>query len=158
VSRGVRVRISTNSLASTDNIQAFSGYQGQREDLLEAGVELFEFMDEPSIRKQLIDRYPRIADDDPIFAIHAKSMVIDGKIVFIGTFNLDPRSANLNTEVGILVESRKLARQVTESIERDMAPGNSWQTTADFNPDFVVSRGKRIKTWFNRMLPMEPIL
>lgn len=158
VSRGVRVRISTNSLASTDNIQAFSGYQGQREDLLAAGVELFEFMDEPSIRKELIDRYPRIADNDPVFALHAKSMVIDGRIVFIGTFNLDPRSANLNTEVGMLVDSREIARQVTASIERDMAPGNSWQTTADFNPDFVVSRGKRIKTWFNRMLPMEPVL
>ena len=158
VSRGVRVRISTNSLASTDNIQAFSGYQGQREELLEAGVQLFEFMDEPSIREQLIDRYPRIADNNPIFAIHAKSMVIDGKIVFIGTFNLDPRSANLNTEVGMLVESHEIARQVTMSIERDIAPGNSWQTTEDFNPDFVVSRGKRFKTWFNRMLPMEPVL
>jgi len=158
VSRGVRVRISTNSLASTDNLQAFSGYQGQREDLLEAGVLLFEFMDKPNIREELIERYPRIADNDPIFGIHAKSMVIDGKIVFIGTFNLDPRSANLNTEVGILVESRELARQVTESIERDMAPGNSWQTTADFNPDFVVSRGKRFKTWLNRLLPMEPVL
>ena len=158
VSRGVRVRISTNSLASTDNIQAFSGYQGQREDLLEAGVELFEFMDEPNIREQLIDRYPRIADNDPVFALHAKSMVIDGRIVFIGTFNLDPRSANLNTEVGMLVDSREIARQVTASIERDIAPGNSWQTTEDFNPDFVVSRGKRFKTWFNRMLPMEPVL
>ena len=158
VSRGVRVRISTNSLASTDNIQAFSGYQGQREELLEAGVELFEFMDEPSIREELIDRYPRIAGNDPIFAIHAKSMVIDGKIVFIGTFNLDPRSANLNTEVGMLVESLELASQVTRSIERDMAPGNSWQTTVDFNPDFVVSRGKRFKAWFNRILPMEPVL
>ena len=158
VDRGVRIRISTNSLASTDNIQAFSGYQGQREDLLLAGVELFEYMDEPSIRTELIDRYPRIADNDPVFAIHAKSMVIDDEIVFIGTFNLDPRSANLNTEVGVLVESRELARQVSASIERDMMPGNSWQTTADFNPDFVVSRGKRLKTWFNRILPMEPVL
>jgi putative cardiolipin synthase len=158
VSRGVRIRISTNSLASTDNIQAFSGYQGQREELLEAGVQLFEFMDEPSIREELIDRYPRIADNNPIFALHAKSMVIDGKIVFIGTFNLDPRSANLNTEVGMLVESHEIAGQVTKSIERDMAPGNSWQTTEDFNPDFVVSRGKRFKTWFNRILPMEPVL
>lgn len=158
VDSGVRIRISTNSLASTDNIQAFSGYQGQRKELLRAGVELFEFMAEPNIREQLIDRYPRIADNDPVFAIHAKSMVIDNKIVFIGTFNLDPRSANLNTEVGVLVESRELARQVTESIERDMTPGNSWQTTTDFNPDFVVSRGKRFKTWLNRLLPLEPIL
>ncbi len=158
VSQGVDIRISTNSLASTDNIQAFSGYQGQRADLLQAGVELFEFMDEPNIREQLIDRYPRIAANNPVFAIHAKSMVIDGEIVFVGTFNLDPRSANLNTEVGMLVESRELGRQVTASIERDITAGNSWQTTADFNPDFVVSRGKRFKTWFNRILPMEPIL
>ena len=158
VKRGVRIRISTNSLASTDNIQAFSGYQSQREDLLEAGVELYEFMDEPTIREELIDRYPRIAENDPVFAIHAKSMVVDDEIVFIGTFNLDPRSANLNTEVGMLVASRQLARQVTDSIERDIGPGNSWQTTIDFNPDFVVSRGKRFKTWFNRMLPIEPVL
>ena len=158
VVRGVRVRVSTNSLASTDNIQAFSGYQGQRDDLLEAGVELYEFMDEPMISEELIDRLPRIVENDPIFALHAKSMVIDDKILFIGTFNLDPRSANLNTEVGMLVESVDLARQVTESIERDMAPGNSWQTTEDFNPDFVVSRGKRFRAWFNRLLPLEPVL
>ena len=158
VDRGVRIRISTNSLASTDNIPAFSGYQSQREDLLQSGVELYEYMDEPSIRTELIVRYPRIADNDPTFAMHAKSMVIDNKIVFIGTFNLDPRSANLNTEVGVLVESQELARQLGESIERDMLPGNSWQTTADFNPDFVVSRGKRFKAWLNRILPVEPIL
>ena len=158
VDRGVRIRISTNSLASTDNIPAFSGYQSQREDLLQSGVELYEYMDEPSIRTELIVRYPRITDNDPTFAVHAKSMVIDNKIVFIGTFNLDPRSANLNTEVGVLVESQELARQLGESIERDMLPGNSWQTTADFNPDFVVSRGKRFKAWLNRILPVEPIL
>jgi putative cardiolipin synthase len=158
VKRGVRIRISTNSLASTDNIQAFSGYQAQREDLLEAGVELYEYMDKPAISQQLIDRYPRIAENDPVFAIHAKTMVIDDKIVFVGTFNLDPRSANLNTEVGALFDSPTLARQISDSIERDMLPGNSWQTTVDFNPDFTVSRGKRLRTWFNRMLPMEPIL
>jgi putative cardiolipin synthase len=158
IRHGVRVRISTNSLASTDNIQAFSGYQKQREDLLEAGVELYEFMDEPTIREELIDRYPRIAENDPVFALHAKSMVVDDRILFIGTFNLDPRSANLNTEVGMLVDSAELARQVTASIERDMAPGNSWQTTEDFNPDFVVGRGKRLRSWFNGLLPIEPVL
>jgi len=158
VERGVRIRISTNSLASTDNIQAFGGYQGQRKELLRAGVELFEFRPEPSIRWELIDRYPRIAQNSPTFAIHAKSMVIDGEVVFVGTFNLDPRSANLNTEVGMLVESHELARQVTESIERDMAPGNSWQTTKDYNPDYVVSRGKRFNAWFNKILPTEPVL
>jgi putative cardiolipin synthase len=158
VKRGVRIRISTNSLASTDNIPAFGGYHGQRSDLLEAGVELYEFKPHPAVEDELVDRYPRIAENNPIFALHAKSMVVDDEIVFIGTFNLDPRSANLNTEVGLLVDSKELGRQLTESIERDIRPENSWQTTEDFNPDSEVSRGKRFKMWFSRMLPMEPIL
>ncbi len=158
VDRGVRIRISTNSLASTDNIQAFSGYVSQRDDLLEAGVELYEYRPYPAIRTKLIERYPSIARNNPIFAIHAKSLVIDGKTVFIGTFNLDPRSANLNTEVGMLVESEELARQLTASIEQDIAPANSWRTTEDFNPDSEVGRGKRFKVWVNSLLPLEPVL
>lgn len=158
VTRGVRVRISTNSLASTDNIQAFSGYQGQRKDLLKAGVELYEFKPHPSIKEELIHRYPRIADNDPIFALHAKSMVIDNKTVFIGTFNLDPRSANLNTEVGALIDSVELAQQLTRNIETDIDPANSWRTTPEYNPDSEVSRIKRMRTFFYRMLPIEPVL
>lgn len=158
VDRGVRIRISTNSLASTDNVLAFSGYHGQRSRLLRAGVELFEFKPHPEIKETLIERYPRLAESNPIFALHAKSMVIDNKTVFIGTFNLDPRSANLNTEVGVLADSSELARQLTESIERDISPGNSWQTTTDFNPDSVVSRGKRFRMWFDKILPLEPVL
>jgi cardiolipin synthase C len=158
VKRGVRIRISTNSLASTDNIQAFSGYHGQRHDLLEAGVELYEYKPHPAIKEELIDRYPQIAVNDPVFALHAKSMVIDDRTVFIGTFNLDPRSANLNTEVGMLADSAELARQLTASIERDIAPENSWRTTSEFNPDSVVSRGKRFRMWINRLLPLEPVL
>lgn len=158
VGQGVRVRISTNSLASTDNIQAFSGYHEQREDLLRAGVELYEFKPYPQIRDDLIDRYPAIAESNPVFALHAKSMVIDGRTVYIGTFNLDPRSANLNTEVGALVDSNELADQLTASIERDIRPENSWQTTEQFNPDSVVSLGKRFRTWLNGLLPLEPVL
>lgn len=158
IERGVRIRISTNSLASTDNIPAFSGYHGQRSDLLEAGVELFEFRPFPKDRRILIERYPSLAANRPIFALHAKSMVVDGKTVFIGTFNLDPRSANLNTEVGVLINSYELARQLTESIERDIAPGNSWQSTEEFTPDSVVSRGKRFRMWMNKIAPVDPLL
>jgi len=156
--QGVRIRISTNSLASTDNVQAFSGYLSQRKALLRAGVELYEFKPEPAIREELIDRYPRIVQNDPVFALHAKSMVIDGKVIFIGTFNLDPRSANLNTEVGILVNSEVLAKELTENIERDIDPSNSWQTRSDFNPDSEVGLGKRFNAWFNSLLPIKPIL
>ena len=158
VDRGVRIRISTNSLASTDNIQAFSGYHGQRKALLNAGVELYEFKPYPAIRDELIERFPDLAVRNPVFAIHAKSMVIDDTTVFIGTFNLDPRSANLNTEVGMLADSIELARQLTASIEHDIDPANSWQTTLEFNPDMAVSRLKRLRVWLNRALPLEPVL
>ena len=156
--QGVRVRISTNSLASTDNVPAFSGYHKQRRQLLDAGVELFEFKPHPAIQSELLERYPRLADNAPVFALHAKSMVVDGKVIYIGTFNLDPRSANLNTEVGVLVDSAELARQLTASIERDIAPENSWQTTRDFSPDSEVGRLKRVRMWFDRLLPMDPVL
>jgi len=158
VNRGVRVRISTNSLASTDNIQAFSGYASQREELLDAGIELYEYMAYPAIRETLLERYPIIAETNPIFAIHAKSLVIDNRVAFIGTFNFDPRSANLNTEVGVLVDNHQLAQQLTASIERDIRPENSWRTTHAFNPDGTVSRGKRLSVWLYRLLPLEPLL
>ena len=54
-------------------------------------------------------------------------MVVDGRTLYIGTFNLDPRSANLNTEVGIIVDSRELAQEVEASIVNDMSEDNSWQ-------------------------------
>jgi putative cardiolipin synthase len=156
--RGVRIRISTNSLASTDNIAAFSGYHRQRARLLNAGVELYEFKPHPGIQKELIERYPRLADNNPVFALHAKSMVIDDETIFIGTFNLDPRSANLNTEVGVLIDSKELARQLTENIERDLRPENSWRTTYDYCPDFEVDRAKRIELGIINLLPVEALL
>ena len=156
--RGVQVRISTNSLASTDNVAAFSGYHRQRPRLLQAGVKLFEFKPHPGIQSELIERYPRIAENNPVFALHAKSMVIDGKTIFIGTFNLDPRSANLNTEVGVLIESEVLARNLTGAIERDMRPENSWQTTKNYAPDYEVPRSKRLQLGLINLLPIEPVL
>jgi len=156
--RGVRVRISTNSLASTDNMAAFSGYHRQRHHLLRAGVEVYEFKPHPQIQSDLVERYPALAEKNPVFAIHAKSMVIDSELLFIGTFNLDPRSANLNTEVGVLIKSEQLAGELKSSIERDIRPENSWQTTSDYNPDKEVSFGKRMKLGFLNLIRIDPIL
>jgi putative cardiolipin synthase len=158
VQRGVRVRVSTNSLASTDNLMAFSGYQKQRQRLLEAGVELYEFRPDPAVQLELLRRYPRLQPGQPVFALHAKSMVIDQQRLFIGTFNLDPRSAHLNTEVGLFMDSTPLAAQLASSIERDMQPENSWQTTREFNPDREVPLVKRVHAGFYRALPLSPVL
>lgn len=156
VKRGVRVRIVTNSLASTDNLQAFSGYQKQRKAILKRGIEVFEFRPDPAVSRELIERYPKLEKEVPVFAIHAKSMVIDGETLFVGTFNFDPRSANLNTEVGVLIRNPGLASRVERSIERDMAPENSWRA-AD-NPDRHASAAKRRKVKVWKALPLEPFL
>lgn len=156
VARGVEVRIVTNSLASTDNLQAFSGYQKQRKKILKSGIKVFEFKPAPAVLQTLVERYPKLKDKSPVFAIHAKSMVIDGTTLFIGTFNLDPRSANLNTEIGVLIKDRQLAGQVEQNILRDMAPENSWNAAE--NPDRFAPSDKRrkIKVW--KALPLEPFL
>lgn len=156
--QGVSIKISTNSLASTDNLMAFSGYQKKRKKILKAGIEVYEYKPYPEIQEYLVKRYPRLEENLPIFAIHAKSMVIDDKQVYIGTFNLDPRSANLNTEVGVYIEDAELARQLTQSINRDINPDNSWRATLEFNPDKEVGVGKRFKTRMYRLVPMEKLL
>jgi putative cardiolipin synthase len=155
--RGVEIKISTNSLASTDNLQAFSGYSKQRAAILNAGVEIFEYKPDPAIQQTLIERYEALKKDVPTFAIHAKTMVIDHELVFIGTFNLDPRSANLNTEVGALIRNKTLASQVEGAISKDMLPQNSWNAALDA-PDSKASTTKRLKVFFWRLLPLTPIL
>jgi cardiolipin synthase C len=155
VKKGVQVKISTNSLASTDNLMAFSGYYKQRDDLLAAGVQIFEFRPDAAIRSQLIQREERM---DTTFAIHAKSLLVDERKLYIGTFNLDPRSANLNTEVGILVDNARLGKQLGNSIGVDMQPENSWAISPEFNPDNQVGWLKRVKLWFYSLLPMNAVL
>lgn len=157
VARGVRVRISTNSLLSTDNLQAFSGYARQRAALLAAGLEVFEFKPDAAVARELSVRRGEPPGDPPVFALHAKTLVVDGRTLFVGTFNLDPRSANLNTEVGVLVHDARLAEQVEGRIERDMLPENSWDAATD-RPDRHAPLGKRLKLGFWRLLPLDPIL
>lgn len=156
--RGVAVRINTNSLASTDNLPAFSGYRNQRARLLAMGIEIFEYRPDAAVQRTLMARTPATAQrTPPVFSLHAKSLVVDGAVAYIGTFNLDPRSENLNTEVGIVMHDAQLARQLEAAIEVDMAPGNSWNAARD-DPDQFASWGKRSKTRMYQLLPLRPLL
>jgi len=157
IARGVRVRINTNSLASTDNLQAFSGYRKQRDTLLKMGFEIFEYRPDPEVQSQLMQHLVKMKAKPPVFALHAKTMVVDSAIVFIGTFNVDPRSENLNTEVGVIVHSEKLARAVEAKIETDMRPGNSWNAAID-KPEQYVPIAKRSKVRFWQTMPIMPLL
>ena len=155
--RGVRVRISTNSLASTDNLQAFSGYRSQRRRLLKMGLEIREYRPDPAVQREVMQRYAALKDEAPVFALHAKTLVVDSQVAYIGTYNLDPRSENLNTEVGVVVHDAALARAVRATIETDMAPANSWNPATD-DPDQYVSLAKRSKVRFWQLMPIKPLL
>lgn len=155
--RGVSVKINTNSLASTDNLMAFSGYRNQRDDLLKMGIELYEFKPDPAITKHLMHQTFTNQEKPPIFAIHAKSMVVDQQTVFIGTFNFDPRSENLNTEVGVIAQNTALANSVQNAILKDMLPENSWNAATD-KPDKFASASKRRRVTILQLTPIKPLL
>lgn len=155
--RGVRVRINTNSLASTDNIQAFSGYRNQRDTLLKMGFEIHEYKPYPDVQRRLMQRFAATSNKQLVFGLHAKSMVVDQKIAYIGTFNFDPRSENLNTEAGVIIHDEGLARSVQAAIEIDMEPGNSWNAASD-EPDQQVPLEKRSKVRFWQSMPIKPLL
>lgn len=154
VKRGVKVSILTNSLASTDNLEAFSGYQRDRESLLKTGVRIFEFRPDAAERyKIMTGALQKKLKYSPVFGLHAKSMVIDGKITVVGTFNLDPRSANLNTECVTIIHSEKITSGVQKGMEEEFKSENSWETTLNFNPDKEAGLLKRAKTWTRKVVP-----
>ena len=154
--RGVKIRILTNSLASTDNVEAFSSYQTDRKKLLETGVRIFEFRPDAAERKKIMTgELQAELNHTPIFGLHAKSMIIDNETTVIGTFNLDPRSANLNTECIVVLQSKKVSESVLKGFEEEFKPENSWETTLNFNPDSEVNNYKRIKTWTRKIIPKE---
>ena len=131
--RGVRVRVLTNSLASTNHTMVNSGYAPWRRRLLEAGVELYEY------RGDIPDTAGIVAPgiDSHRITLHTKAMVIDYETVYIGSLNMDPRSMHINTEMGLLIQDPVLAREVMLQLEKDMHPENSWQVTLDENNRLV---------------------
>jgi putative cardiolipin synthase len=98
--------------------------------MLVGGAEVYEMRPDAKSEIALFDP-DELKTHKTAFGLHAKTMVFDRKNVFVGSFNLDPRSVDLNTEMGLLVESEGLGAAVAASIENDMAPGNSWRVQFD---------------------------
>ncbi len=113
--KGVRVRILTNSLASTDVGVVHAGYAPYRRALLRAGVELYE-MNKNLSKVQL--KHKKGMTGSSKASLHAKSFVLDREQVFIGSLNLDPRSVTENTEIGIMVTSTDVANSMAEAFDR----------------------------------------
>ena len=127
--RGVKTRILTNSLASHDVPAVNSHYKYWRDDLINAGAELYELRADPAI-KTIVKVPPA---DSGFTGLHTKALVVDRRHVFIGSMNFDPRSANINTEAGAFVDSPGLGEAVAQLMERDMQPDNAWQVLLDGN-------------------------
>lgn len=123
IDRGVALTIYTNSLAATDNTTAFSGYAKYRPELLEMGVTIRELRPDAAIAD--VQQVPSSPAEHQ--ALHGKLSLFDRRWVFVGSFNLDPRSAHWNTELGLLVDSPDLAAQVYEDLSGDLSDSSSWR-------------------------------
>jgi cardiolipin synthase C len=117
VKRGVRVTVLTNSLAATDVGAVHAGYQQYRESMLEAGVRLYEIKPD-AIEHEREKRGGGISGSRA--SLHAKTFVFDRRAVFIGSLNLDPRSIQLNTEIGLVCESAPLAEELAGRLEQNL--------------------------------------
>ena len=121
--KGVRVVVITNSLASNNHIPVHSAYARYRHDLIDAGVELYEIRVDSS-------KVPKGSDQKGYDAVtlHTKGMLIDRRETFVGSLNLDPRSIDINTEMGVLIENADLTAGLAEALFMNL-PGYTYRVT-----------------------------
>ncbi|WP_454675195.1 phospholipase D family protein [Achromobacter pestifer] len=168
---GVKVQVLTNALEATDVAVVHSGYAKRRKALLASGVELFEM-------KRMSSEVERNKSMGPFgssgSSLHAKTFAVDGQRIFVGSFNFDPRSATLNTELGFVIESPTLAGHIADAFKQEVPKGayrvclddkgnlywleqrNGETIRHDTEPG--TTAWKRFSVWFVSLLPLEPLL
>ena len=123
--RGVEVTIVTNSLAANNQVTVHGGYAPSRKPLLRSGVRIYEVRPDAAVAGSEI-----VAASGAKSTLHTKAFFVDGKTTFIGSFNFDPRSVNLNTESGVLVESDALTAGFAQLVEEGVAE-KTWELFLD---------------------------
>jgi putative cardiolipin synthase len=146
VDEGVHIRILTNSLASTDSPLVHNGYARYRVQLLKLGVELSEVR--PKLGQKRARFHPFRSSNA---SLHAKAVVIDQNTVFIGSMNMDARSARTNSELGLVIRSTEIARQVTSLLDDISADGSYRLQLVDHSNQIEWSSGEpgAEKTWYS---------
>lgn len=136
--RGVAIRILTNSLASNDVPMVHGGYGKYRKELLEQGIELFE------VRAVLGNRKTpgREKFGSAGAGLHAKSFIYDRRVLFVGSANMDPRSGDLNTEMGLIVESPEIATEMANRFDRLAKSSFCFQLVLEKEKDGDASPGE----------------
>ncbi|MFA5521941.1 MAG: phospholipase D family protein [Castellaniella sp.] len=169
--QGVAVRILTNALEATDVAAVHAGYMKYRKPLLERGIALFEMRGNHEVNKPREKAGPFGSSGT---SLHAKTFSVDGERLFVGSFNFDPRSARLNTELGFVIESEQLADRASRAfdnmiprfayqLEQDAEHGIVWIDRSADNPvrlttEPSASFWKRLAIRFLSRLPIESLL
>ncbi len=158
---GSTVRIVTNSLAANDVAAVHGGYSRYREKLLQGGVELWE------LKPQRDGAVESSLFGSSGASLHTKAITADGEVLFVGSFNLDPRSVSLNTEQGVIVHDPGLAAQLESLFSRMASGSRSWRVTlqdgqlgwsdelGDYDKEPDASGWRRFQAWLARVLPIE---
>jgi putative cardiolipin synthase len=161
---GRRVSILTNSLAANDVAAVHGGYSKYRKPLLDGGVEVFEL--KPTAGAGEGGKKSWFGSSGA--SLHTKAALFDRRRVFVGSFNLDPRSVALNCEQGVLVDDEVLAKELQARYDgatagkfawrlgRDARGGLTWTDesgTLDKEPQ--ASFGRKLQSWMTRVLPLE---
>ena len=115
---GIEIKILTNSFDATDVTAVHSGYSQWRPSLLRAGVKIYELKSTASEEKRENKLWK--ARSQSSTSLHAKAFAVDDYQVFIGSYNVDPRSANINTEMGVIINDDELATQLHEALSDDL--------------------------------------
>jgi putative cardiolipin synthase len=161
---GAQVRILTNSLAANDVAAVHGGYSRYRNKLLKGGVQLWELKPVAGSKKD--------KTDSSVFgssgaSLHTKGFSVDRKTLFVGSYNLDPRSTWLNCEQGVLVESPKLVEQFRAIFESQTAGSHAWHVTREAgelrwaddqgvtSKDPQTTFSQRFQAWFARVLHID---
>ena len=157
VERGVKITVLTNSLATNNHTAAHASYAKYRQRILDLGIDIHELRQDAALGAN-------IGTTD--ISLHSKYLIFDDEFVFVGSLNLDPRSLYLNTELGLMMNSPALVRELRESFNQMIQPENSFRLTSTDNgiewrlPTGVTTQDpahngwQRIKFWFLRLLPI----
>ncbi|MGE8618047.1 MAG: phospholipase D family protein [Achromobacter spanius] len=168
---GVKVRVLTNALEATDVAVVHSGYAKRRKDLLVSGVELYEMKRKAGGAERNKSMGPFGSSGS---SLHAKTFAVDGQRIFVGSFNFDPRSARLNTELGFVIDSPTMAGRIAEAFREDV-PKVAYRVCLDeqgslywleqrdgktlrHNTEPGTSAWKRFSVWLVSLLPLESML
>jgi len=160
---GLRVVIITNSLASNNHVPVHSGYAKYRKPALRAGAELYE------VRANAGREISSSVDDPEIFTLHTKVFLFDRRYLFVGSLNLDPRSIEINAEMGLLIDSPEFASAMADAVEEKLAAAAyklvvseqgklEWHATIDGEEiietkEPQTSAWRRFKAWFMKIVP-----